>query len=410
MAKKRKSEKKSEKKSKKQKETQSKPAKKEEEQKPISSSSDSDSSDSEAETSSPEKFSQLIEPFAKEQIIEFICDIADKDPSVYTHLKKLADKQVSHRKVFVHGLGWDSTSQTLISTFEKFGEVEDCNVVLDKVTGRAKGYGFVLFKKRKGAIKALKQPQKKVQNRLISCQLASLGPVPSHYGSDVSARKIYVSNVPSDASAEKLKAFFSKFGEIEDGPIGFDKFTGKSRGFALFVYKTLESAKKAIEDSYRLFDGHVLHVQKAADGPKFKPMGQAAQAGTPGPMGQTVGLAPGDLASMVSPGVMAGGFQFGQGSGIGGFSGVVPSFGQMGTSGFGVGGLSGVPMGYDSVGLGGYGLGGVGTSVLGTYGGQAGLAGQALGLQGVQSQQGLQVKGQIGAGAMGGLPPSYMSR
>ncbi|KAF3559060.1 hypothetical protein F2Q69_00014943, partial [Brassica cretica] len=66
----------------------------------------------------------------------------------------------SHRKIFVHGLGWDTKTETLIEAFNQYGEIEDCKAVFDKVSGKSKGYGFILFKSRSGARNALKQPQK----------------------------------------------------------------------------------------------------------------------------------------------------------------------------------------------------------------------------------------------------------
>ncbi|KAK4780439.1 hypothetical protein SAY87_016545 [Trapa incisa] len=54
---------------------------------------------------------------------------------------------------------------------------------------------------------------------------------------------------------------------IEEGPLGLDKVMGKSKGFCLFVYKTLESAKKSLEEPYKIFED-MLHCQKAIDGPK----------------------------------------------------------------------------------------------------------------------------------------------
>ncbi|GFP94237.1 ubp1-associated protein 2a [Phtheirospermum japonicum] len=88
------------------------------------------------------------------------------------------------------------------------------------------------------------------------------GPPQSEY----TQRKIYVSNVSAELDPRKLLEFFSKFGEIEEGPLGLDKQTGKPRGFCLFVYKSLESAKKALEEPHKNYEGHMLHCQKAVDG------------------------------------------------------------------------------------------------------------------------------------------------
>ncbi|XP_062098483.1 UBP1-associated protein 2A-like isoform X2 [Humulus lupulus] len=233
---------------------------------------DSDESDS-------EKLSSLLEPYSKDQLIELICDASLKDATLLNRVRDIADRDVSHRKIFVHGLSWDTTRETLTAIFEPFGSIDECNVVLDKNTGKAKGYGFVLFKTRRAAVKALKNPQKRIKNRVASCQLASVGPIAGgppaqDVISAAAPRKIYVSNVPSETDPEKLRAFFAKFGDIETGPIGFDTQTGKSRGFALFVYKTPEGFRKALQEPYKMYDGHQLHCQKATEG---KNKNQSAQ-------------------------------------------------------------------------------------------------------------------------------------
>uniref|UniRef100_A0A0A9DEJ2 RRM domain-containing protein n=1 Tax=Arundo donax TaxID=35708 RepID=A0A0A9DEJ2_ARUDO len=79
-------------------------------------------------------------------------------------------------------------------------------------------------------------------------------------------RKIFVGNVHADVDVDRLYEYFSQFGEIEEGPLGFDKNTGKPKGFALFVYKSVESARRALEEPVRNFDGKMLNVQKAIDG------------------------------------------------------------------------------------------------------------------------------------------------
>ncbi|KAI3794510.1 hypothetical protein L1987_37142 [Smallanthus sonchifolius] len=69
-----------------------------------------------------------------------------------------------------------------------------------------------------------------------------------------------------------LRSFFSKFGETETGPLGFDSVTGRSRGFALFVYKNQDWFRKALEEPHKIFEGHQLHCQKAADGKNKGPV------------------------------------------------------------------------------------------------------------------------------------------
>lgn len=46
-------------------------------------------------------------------------------------------------KLFVGGLSWDTTDESLKQFFSQAGTVVSANVISDKFTGRSKGFGFV---------------------------------------------------------------------------------------------------------------------------------------------------------------------------------------------------------------------------------------------------------------------------
>ena len=46
-------------------------------------------------------------------------------------------------KLFVGGISWDSTEDSLKTFFEQFGKVVSATIITDKYTGRSKGFGFV---------------------------------------------------------------------------------------------------------------------------------------------------------------------------------------------------------------------------------------------------------------------------
>ncbi|MEM6788946.1 MAG: RNA-binding protein, partial [Myxococcota bacterium] len=48
-------------------------------------------------------------------------------------------------KLFVGGLSWGTDDQGLRAAFERFGEVREAKVILDRETGRSRGFGFVTF-------------------------------------------------------------------------------------------------------------------------------------------------------------------------------------------------------------------------------------------------------------------------
>ncbi|GAB2278015.1 hypothetical protein Dimus_012714 [Dionaea muscipula] len=226
---------------------------------------------------SPEDARKILEPFTQDQLLDVLQDALLSHPDVLDAVRSVADRDISLRKLFIRGLGWETTSDSLRSVFAAFGELEEAVVILDKNTSKSKGYGFVTYRHIDGAVLALKEPSKKIDGRVAVAQLASLG----HAGGgttgnsgaiiDVSLRKIYVGNVPYDMPSERLLNHFSAYGEIEEGPLGFDKVTGKSKGFALFVYKTPESAQAALAEPTKTIEGRQVVCKLASEGKKGRP-------------------------------------------------------------------------------------------------------------------------------------------
>lgn len=49
------------------------------------------------------------------------------------------------KKLFVGGLAWATTDDGLRQAFERFGEVTEAKVIMDRETGRSRGFGFISF-------------------------------------------------------------------------------------------------------------------------------------------------------------------------------------------------------------------------------------------------------------------------
>ena len=59
------------------------------------------------------------------------------------------------KKLFVGGLSYKTTEETLKETFSQVGTVESANVITDKISGRSKGFGFVEMSSEEEAQKAI---------------------------------------------------------------------------------------------------------------------------------------------------------------------------------------------------------------------------------------------------------------
>ncbi|KAL8130336.1 hypothetical protein V2J09_019491 [Rumex salicifolius] len=259
---------------------------------------------------------KVIEPLNRDQLLSILQDAVVHHPEVLSAVRAAADIDPAHRKLFIRGIGSETTTDSIRSLFSSYGELEEAVVIADKITGKSKGYGFVTFKHVDGAILALKQPSKKIDGRMAVAQLAAAGSGGPN-SDDVAPRKIYVGNIPVQISAERLLDFFSAFGEIEEGPIGFDKQAGKPKGFVFFVYRTEEGAKASLMEPMKNIDGNPVMCRLAVDGKKGKGNNPDASAG---------GEAGGERMGMPSsgPGPQYGGQMYGgygpgphQGSGMG---------------------------------------------------------------------------------------------
>lgn len=60
-------------------------------------------------------------------------------------------------KLFVGKLSFDTTDASLLEFFKQYGEVTSATVIMDKITNRSRGFGFVEMSDLKAAQNAIKE-------------------------------------------------------------------------------------------------------------------------------------------------------------------------------------------------------------------------------------------------------------
>jgi RNA recognition motif-containing protein len=60
-------------------------------------------------------------------------------------------------KLFVGGLGSETTSEQLQAAFSRFAGLQEATVIADRSTGRSRGFGFVTFQDSNVAAAAIKE-------------------------------------------------------------------------------------------------------------------------------------------------------------------------------------------------------------------------------------------------------------
>ncbi|MEI7741215.1 MAG: RNA-binding protein [bacterium] len=59
------------------------------------------------------------------------------------------------KKLFVGGVSWGTTDQALRDAFSQAGTVASAQIIIDKMTGRSKGFGFVEMESDSEAMAAI---------------------------------------------------------------------------------------------------------------------------------------------------------------------------------------------------------------------------------------------------------------
>ncbi|XP_058403383.1 heterogeneous nuclear ribonucleoprotein D-like isoform X2 [Diceros bicornis minor] len=177
---------------------------------------------------------------------------AMEDMNEYSNIEEFAEgskinaskNQQDDGKMFIGGLSWDTSKKDLTEYLSRFGEVVDCTIKTDPVTGRSRGFGFVLFKDASSVDKVLELKEHKLDGKLIDPKRAKAlkGKEPP--------KKVFVGGLSPDTSEEQIKEYFGAFGEIENIELPMDTKTNERRGFCFITYTDEEPVKKLLESRY----------------------------------------------------------------------------------------------------------------------------------------------------------------
>ncbi|ERE72441.1 DAZ-associated protein 1 [Cricetulus griseus] len=128
-------------------------------------------------------------------------------------------------KLFVGGLDWSTTQETLRSYFSQYGEVVDCVIMKDKTTNQSRGFGFVKFKDPNCVGTVLASRPHTLDGRNIDpkpCTPRGMQPERTRPKegwkgprSDSSkSNKIFVGGIPHNCGETELREYFKKFGVV----------------------------------------------------------------------------------------------------------------------------------------------------------------------------------------------------
>ena len=79
---------------------------------------------------------------------------------------------MSNAKIYVGNLSYDTTKEDITSYFSKVGKVVDANLIIDRETGRSKGFAFLTFDSKETADAATKLNGEEFMGRNLKVNIA----------------------------------------------------------------------------------------------------------------------------------------------------------------------------------------------------------------------------------------------
>ncbi|GAU96438.1 hypothetical protein RvY_07884-2 [Ramazzottius varieornatus] len=279
-------------------------------------------------------------------------------------------------KIFIGGLNYVTTDETLTAYFAQYGEIKD-SVVMKEKDGKPRGFGFVTYGDTSSAETVLNAPPgshvidgKAVDvKRCVGRDSAppatggrggrgggdsgfggrgggrGRGAPRGSFGGDrgggggyrggfgggagggtsSSSRpalvsnqfKIFVGGIPTGCNEYDLRNAFQMYGQIRDAVVMMDQATGRSKGFGFVTFDSDEAVERATNEQYMSIQNKKVEVKRATGGPGGG--GDSGRGGFSGGRGGSRGGRGGGRGGYSNGGSSYGGSSYGGQQSYGGY-------------------------------------------------------------------------------------------
>ncbi|CAA0825708.1 Heterogeneous nuclear ribonucleoprotein 1 [Striga hermonthica] len=177
-------------------------------------------------------------------------------------------------KLFIGGISWETTEEKLKEYFHGYGEVVQAVVMRDKISGKPRGFGFVVFSDPDILDRVL-QDRHVIDGRTVEAKRAlsreeqqgprggNSGGARSFGGGNNKTKKIFVGGLPPTLNEDGFRQYFEAYGVVTDVVIMYDQQTNRPRGFGFISFDSEDAVDRVLHKTFHDLNGKQVEVKRA---------------------------------------------------------------------------------------------------------------------------------------------------
>lgn len=158
-------------------------------------------------------------------------------------------------KLFIGGIHRSTTQESLKNYFEKFGKIKECKLMIDKLTGNSRGFGFVTYVDPLSVNEVLLKKPHTLDNKMIDakpCANKSSLPAKKPGNNFPKTHKIFVGGVSMEATEDDVRIYFTRYGVVVEVNLVSDRQdpSRPHKGFGFVTFEDESSVDQALAKHY----------------------------------------------------------------------------------------------------------------------------------------------------------------
>jgi len=181
--------------------------------------------------------------------------------------------QEQSRKIFIGGLNYNTTEDTLKEHFSQYGELVDIVVMKFPDTKRSRGFGFVTFAQEDQVDACQDARPHTIDGKTVETKRATPREEFGKPEAGITVKKVFVGGLKEDMEDDDLRTYFTQFGNVIEVTRLTEKDTGKKRGFGFVEFDDYDPVDKCIQKGNHSISGRRVDVKKAISKQEINSMG-----------------------------------------------------------------------------------------------------------------------------------------